>query len=212
MASRAARTGSRSGTRGGSLDPRVQTAFDAAGQLFTRLARQPDTRRQVVQIAEAIIGALRGGGRVFFFGNGGSASQSQHLAAELVGRFHHDRRPLAAIALTENTASLTAISNDYSYEVVFARQIEGLGRKGDVAIGLSTSGRSANIVAALAAARKMGMTTVGLTAGEGGIMRSVCDICVRVPAESTPRIQEAHLLIGHTVCELVDHAFLSRRA
>ena len=189
---------------------RVRQSFRAAGQLFTALNDWPEGQRQLRVIAEAIIRSLRRGGRVFFFGNGGSASQSQHLAAELVGRFHEDRRPLAAMALTENTASLTAISNDYNYEIVFARQIEGLGRRGDVAIGLSTSGRSPNVVAALAAARRLGLFTAGFTAGEGGAMAAVCDVCLRVPSSSTPRIQEAHLLIGHTICELVDAAFLPR--
>ena len=189
-------------------DACIRQSFRAAGELFRQLNDWPEGRRQIRVVADAVIRSLRQGGRVFFFGNGGSASQSQHLAAELVGRFHEDRRPLAAIALTENAASLTAISNDYSYEIVFARQLEGLGRKGDVAIGLSTSGRSANVVAALAAARRLGMTTVGLTAGDGGVMAGLCDICFCVPSKSTPRTQEAHLLIGHTICELVDAAFL----
>lgn len=195
-----------------SHDVRIRASFRAAGELFRQLNDWPQGQRQIAVAAGAIIRALRRGGRVFFFGNGGSASQSQHLAAELVGRFHADRRPLAAIALTENTSSLTAISNDYNYEVVFARQLEGLGQQGDVAIGLSTSGCSPNVVAALAAARRLGMTTVGLTAGDGGVMARLCDVCFRVPSTSTPRIQEAHLLIGHTICELVDVAFLPRAA
>ena len=207
----ARRSSSIASPRAASLDDaRIRQSFHAAGELFRQLNDWPEGRRQIGVVADAVIRSLRQGGRVFFFGNGGSASQSQHLAAELVGRFHEDRRPLAAIALTENIASLTAISNDYSYEIVFARQLEGLGHKGDVAIGLSTSGRSVNVVAALAAARRLGMTTVGLTAGDGGVMVGICDVCFRVPSKSTPRIQEAHLLIGHTICELVDAAFLRR--
>lgn len=201
---------SRPSTRTAPDDARVRQSFRDAAYLFADLNRRSAGQRQIAIAAEAIIRSLRNGGRVFFFGNGGSASQSQHLAAELVGRFHADRRPLAAIALTENTASLTAISNDYNYEAVFARQLEGLGRTGDVAIGLSTSGRSANVVAALAAARRLGLTTIGLTAGDGGTIAGLCDVCLCVPSATTPRIQEAHLLIGHTICELVDAAFLPR--
>ena len=196
-------------TRGGAVDHRVRLAFHEAGALFRLLETWPEGQRQISTVAAAIITSLRAGGQVFFFGNGGSASESQHLAAEFVGRFKDDRRPLAAIALTENIASLTAIGNDYAYEQVFSRQIDGLGRRGDVAIGLSTSGRSSNVIAALAAAQRRGLLTVGLTAGEGGRMPDVCDICIRVPSRTTARIQEAHLLIGHTICELVDAAFLA---
>ena len=196
-------------TRRGAADRRVQQAFQEAGELFGLLKNWPEGQRQIGTTAAAIIKTLRAGGRVFFFGNGGSASESQHLAAELVGRFKEDRRPLAAVALTENIASLTAIGNDYGYEQVFARQLEGLGQRGDVAIGLSTSGRSPNVIAALRTARQRGLFTVGLTAGEGGRMPEVCDLCIRVPSRTTARIQEAHLLIGHTICELVDAAFLA---
>ncbi len=191
------------------IDPRVRLAFHEAGELFRLLQDWPEGQRQIGAASAAIIKTLRAGGQVFFFGNGGSASESQHLAAELVGRFKEDRRPLAAIALTDNIASLTAIGNDYSYAQVFSRQIEGLGKRGDVAVGLSTSGRSPNVIAALAAAHRRGLFTVGLTAGEGGTMPGVCDLCIRVPSRTTARIQEAHLLIGHTICELVDAAFLA---
>ncbi len=191
------------------IDPRGRLAFHEAGTLFDLLQEWPEGQRQIGAAAAAIIKTLRAGGQVFFFGNGGSASESQHLAAELVGRFKEDRRPLAATALTDNIASLTAIGNDYSYEQVFSRQIEGLGKRGDVAVGLSTSGRSLNVIAALAAARHRGLFAVGLTAGEGGSMPGVCDLCIRVPSRTTARIQEAHLLIGHTICELVDAAFLA---
>ena len=188
---------------------RAQPAFQEAGRLFAELARWSEGQRQIERVAKAIITTLRRGGRVFFFGNGGSASESQHLAAELVGRFHQDRCPLPAIALTENIASLTAISNDYAYQDVFARQIAGLGQRGDVVIGLSTSGRSPNVLAGLRQARRMGLLTVGLTGGRGGRMREACDLLLCVPSSTTARIQEAHLLIGHTICELVDAAFVT---
>ena len=198
----------RTSTRTTGPDARVRQAFREAQALFAVLGDWPEGQRKVRAVADAIIKTLKRGGRVFFFGNGGSASESQHLAAELVGRFHQDRRPLPAIALTENVASLTAISNDYAYRDVFARQITGLGRRGDVAIGLSTSGRSPNVLTGLEAARTMGMVTVGLTGGQGGQMREACNHCICVPSSTTARIQEAHLLIGHTICQLVDAAFL----
>jgi D-sedoheptulose 7-phosphate isomerase len=137
-------------------------------------------------------------------GNGGSAADAQHIAAELTGRFFRDRRPLRALPLHGNTSSLTAIGNDYGYEEVFAREVTAHGREGDVLLAISTSGNSPNILRAIEAARQQGMTVIGLTGAGGGKMRFLCDLCLQVPSTSTPRIQECHILIGHTICELVE--------
>jgi len=161
---------------------------------------------QIVEIAELLIGALKKDGKVILFGNGGSASDSQHIAAELVGRFKKDRAALSAIALTTNTSVLTSLANDYGYEVIFARQIEALGQKNDVAIGISTSGKAKNVACAIRQAKKMGLKTVALTGGDGGELAKLADISLLVPSTVTARIQEAHITIGHIICELVEQA------
>jgi D-sedoheptulose 7-phosphate isomerase len=149
---------------------------------------------------------LRAGGRVFFFGNGGSAADAQHLAAELVGRFALERRALPAMALSVNTSVVTAIGNDYGYEQVFSRQLEGLARAGDMAIGITTSGNSANVVRAMESGGAMGLRTIAMTGARGGQIRAVVDECLCVPSDLTPRIQEAHILIGHMLCEYAERA------
>ena len=154
--------------------------------------------------AKAILASLKGGGKVLIFGNGGSAADSQHFAAELVGRFKKERAGLAAIALTVNTSTLTAIANDYGYDVVFARQVEALGVKGDIAVGLSTSGNSKNVIEAFRKARKLGMVTIGLVGRDGGKLKDECDIAIIVRSNDTPRIQEAHITIIHILCEIID--------
>jgi len=159
---------------------------------------------QATEAAGAMIASLRTGGKVLFFGNGGSAMDAGHLAAELAGRFYRDRPGLAGVSLADGTASLTAIANDYSYDEVFARQIRGLGRPGDVAVGLTTSGNSWNVVSALTAAREIGMVAVALTGRPGGKVAAVADICIQVPTEDTPRVQEACMHLGHTICEIVE--------
>jgi D-sedoheptulose 7-phosphate isomerase len=158
----------------------------------------------VAQTAETIARALRDGKKILFFGNGGSAADAQHLAAELVGRLGPDRRSLPAIALTTDTSILTAVSNDYGYECVFARQIEGLGQPGDIALGISTSGNSPNVLAALDAGRNKGLFTVGLTGETGGQMKGRTNVLFRVPSSVTARIQETHILLGHILFSLVD--------
>jgi D-sedoheptulose 7-phosphate isomerase len=147
---------------------------------------------------------MAAGGRLLACGNGGSAADAQHIAAELTGRFFRDRRPLPAMALHGNTSSLTAIGNDYGYDQVFAREVAAHGRPGDVLLALSTSGNSENVLRAIAAARETRMTVIGLTGQGGGKMRDLCDVCLCVPSASTPRIQECHILIGHTICELLE--------
>jgi D-sedoheptulose 7-phosphate isomerase len=158
----------------------------------------------MVRAAELAAESLLAGGRLLLFGNGGSAADATHIAAEFVGRFLSDRRSLPALSLSDNASSVTAIANDFGYENVFARQVEGLGSEGDVAVGISTSGRSANVLAGLRKAREGGLATIGLTGADGGPMAELCDVCITVPSGSTPRIQEGHALIGHVLCELVE--------
>lgn len=155
-------------------------------------------------IANLLIESLQAGNKVLFFGNGGSAADSQHIAGELVSKFRRVRRAMPAIALTTDTSILTSIGNDFGYDYVFARQVEALGQSGDVAIGISTSGNSPNVLRALQAARDAGMTTVGFTGQSGGQMQDYVDISFNVPSSSTPRIQEVHITAGHIICELVE--------
>ncbi len=164
----------------------------------------------VKRVAQECIEALRRGNRILFAGNGGSAADAQHLAAELVSRFAFDRPGLAGIALTTDTSILTAVGNDYGYEKVFARQVEAHGRPGDVLLSLSTSGNSPNILEALEAARFRDIRTVGLTGADGGRMRALCDFCVRVPAQETARIQECHIVLGHVLCGLMEEAMFGK--
>jgi D-sedoheptulose 7-phosphate isomerase len=161
---------------------------------------------KIIEITDLITDCLKKNGKVILFGNGGSASDSQHIAAEFVGRFKKDRNALSAIALTTNTSILTALANDYGYEVVFAKQIEALGRKNDVAIGISTSGKAKNVVLGIKQAKKMGLKAIALTGADGGELAKLTDISLVVPSSVTARIQEAHITIGHIVCELVEQA------
>ena len=155
--------------------------------------------------------ALAAGRKVLLFGNGGSAADAQHIAAEWVGRYKRERKALPAIALTVNTSSITAIANDYSFERAFARQVEALGAPGDIAIGISTSGDSPNVLRGVEAARITNMITVGLTGRTGGSLRTLVDHCLQVPSDDTPRIQEAHILLGHILCEYVEDAVFEDR-
>jgi len=161
--------------------------------------------------ARACIRALDGAGKLIFFGNGGSAADSQHLVSELTGRYLRERQALPAIALTTNTSSLTAIANDYSYDEVFSRQIEALGTRADVAIGISTSGHSKNVILALRKAKEKGLTTIVLTGSGGGEVRNLADYCLCIPSDQTPRIQEAHILLGHILCEIIEGNFADER-
>jgi phosphoheptose isomerase len=167
----------------------------------TRQHAQP-----VVDAAVAIVGALRQGGKLLLFGNGGSAADAQHVAAEFVGRFQRERAAMAAIALTADTSVLTSVANDYTFERVFARQIEALGRKGDVAFGISTGGGSPNVVAALVAARALGLHTIALTGSDGGAVGRAAAIHVNVPSESTARVQEVHRTLLHVICDLAERS------
>lgn len=160
----------------------------------------------LIAATEAVIATLRRGGKILLFGNGGSAADAQHIAAEFVNRYVRDRPPLSAIALTTDTSALTAIANDFGPEDVFAKQVQALGKEGDIALAFSTSGNSPNVLRGLERCRELGIQTVGLTGGTGGALAERVDHCLCVAATtSTPRIQEAHILIGHAICEMVDH-------
>jgi D-sedoheptulose 7-phosphate isomerase len=160
----------------------------------------------VLRAVDAMVGSFARGGRVLFCGNGGSAAEAQHLAAELSGRFLLERGPLDADALHGNTSFLTAVANDYGYEEIYSRLVRAKGRRGDVLVGISTSGNSPNVVQALEAARDIGMGTIGMTGAEGGALAALSDVLLCIPSRSVPRIQEGHLLLGHVICELVEAA------
>ena len=162
--------------------------------------------QDVARAADMIIAALRDGHKLLLFGNGGSAADCQHIAGEMVGRFKLERPGLAAIALTTDTSILTAVANDYGFDTVFARQIEALGRAGDVALALSTSGNAPNVLAGVSKCRELGIATIGLTGRDGGQLAGFVDLCLRVPHDSTPIIQQVHIAIGHAICELVESA------
>jgi D-sedoheptulose 7-phosphate isomerase len=157
--------------------------------------------------ANLCIDCLHNGGKILIFGNGGSAADAQHIAAELVGRYKVERKGLPAIALTTDSSALTCISNDYGYEQVFNRQVEALANEGDVAIGISTGGTSPNVISALSTAKNIGCKAIGFSGRGGGNMNTLCDVNLVVPAKDTPRIQEMHIVIGHTICHLIDQAF-----
>jgi D-sedoheptulose 7-phosphate isomerase len=170
------------------------------------LLEYPDYLRTVAAVATVMVNSLRSGNKILFFGNGGSAADAQHLAAELSGRFLRERASLSGWALTTNSSVLTAIGNDYSFDEVFARQIQGIGSPDDVAFALTTSGNSANVLRAIDVAREKKLLTVGLTGRTGGKLRSAVDHCICIPSDQTPRIQEAHILTGHILCELLEEA------
>jgi D-sedoheptulose 7-phosphate isomerase len=161
---------------------------------------------EIAMAAEIMIASLKAGRTAFFCGNGGSSSDAAHLTGELSGRFLLDRKSLPAVALGMNTASLTAIGNDFGYENTFSREFDGLAKSGDVLVGISTSGKSANVVKVLTLARTKGVKTIGLTGQSGGLMAGLCDVCIKVPSTSTPRIQEMHIVAGHILCELAEAA------
>lgn len=160
--------------------------------------------------ADALIGAYLAGHKAIFFGNGGSAADAQHLAAEFLGRYLKERAPLPALALSTNTSAVTAIGNDYGFEQTFARQLRALSSPGDVAVGISTSGNSRNVVEALVCARELGLFTISMTGASGGQLRGLVDVLIDVPSEETPRIQECHILAGHALCDAIESAIVAR--
>ena len=180
----------------------VEDMLREAARLHEQLAR--GCAAAVVAAADVLLDAFDSGGQALIFGNGGSAADAQHFACELVGRFARERRALAAVALTTDASTLTAIANDYGFDRVFVRQIEALGRPGDVAVAISTSGSSANVVAGLQCAKSRGLKTVAFTGGSGGRLAALADVHINVPHDATPRIQEAHRTLIHAVCDLIE--------
>jgi D-sedoheptulose 7-phosphate isomerase len=187
------------------LNGYIDSEFDKSIQLLTAMSRDSALRALTLRAVALSVDALKRGNKLLFAGNGGSAADAQHWAGELVSRFNFDRPGLAAIALTTDTSILTAIGNDYGYDYVFARQVEALGRQGDVLFAISTSGNSKNIVRAIHASRAAGIPVVGFTGQGGGAMAELCDICLRMPSTETPKIQEGHELLGHMICGLIEH-------
>lgn len=181
----------------------LQSIRDSIAVKQTILA-DADFHTKTAQAAQAMTAAFRAGGKVLFCGNGGSAADAQHIAAELSGRFYRDRPPLYAEALHVNSSFVTAVANDYGYEDVFARMVEAAGRPGDILVAFSTSGNSPNILKAVQMGREKGMTIIGFTGASGGKMADFCDILLNVPSTDTPRIQESHILIGHILCQIVE--------
>jgi len=188
------------------FDLRVQRSITSSIEAKQQLLQDPSLISVVGRVSEACIQALRGGNKLLLFGNGGSAADTQHIATEIVGRFAFERPALPALALSVDTSALTAVSNDYGFDHAFSRQVEALGREGDVALGFSTSGNSPNVLRAISSAKKMKLHTVAFTGRSGGRLRISPDVddCVSVPSDVTARIQECHLLIGHIICELVE--------
>ena len=190
----------------------IQTQIARAQELLENMASDTVLQENLRRAALTCINCLRSGGKIMLAGNGGSAADAQHIAGELVSRFIFDRPGLPALALTTDTSILTAIGNDYGYEHLFARQIQALGRRGDVLIAYSTSGKSANILRAVEAARDKGMETIGYTGNRGGPMQNLCDILLEVPSSETPKIQEGHLVLGHILCGLIENAIFGEGA
>lgn len=189
----------------------IRERISSAAALKTKLLSDNALIESVAAAGAAIISCFRNNGKVLFCGNGGSAADAQHLAAEFSGRFYYDRPPLFAEALHVNTSYVTAVANDYSYDVIYSRLVEAMGQEGDVLVGLSTSGNSPNVVQAMAAARKKGMITIGFTGEGGGKMKTYCDYLLAIPSTDTPRIQECHMLLGHTICERVESEIFPRK-
>lgn len=190
------------------IDARLEAHLDT----LTRIARDAEGKAAIAAVIEDLATCFRNGGRVYFCGNGGSAADAQHLAAEFSGRFYLDRPVLPSEALHCNTSYLTAVANDYGYREVFARIISGIGNKGDILVGLSTSGNSENIVRAFEVCRTKGVRTIAMTGASGGRMKALADRAICVPSTDTPRIQEAHITIGHIICEQVEQAIFGEKA
>ena len=185
------------------MDKIIQKRFKESAEVKGRFLKE--NLSKLIEVIKLVSRAFEAGNKVFFFGNGGSAADAQHMAAEFVNRYIMDRPPLPAIALTTDTSVLTSISNDIAFNEIFSRQIKALGKEGDVAVGISTSGNSPNVVKAFEVAKEMGMKTVALTGNDGGALSKIADLSLIVSSGSTPRIQETHILVGHLLCEMVEH-------
>jgi D-sedoheptulose 7-phosphate isomerase len=190
------------------MEDYIVKIFQESGQVKEAFVNENLNR--IVAVVEAVTAALKAGNQILLFGNGGSAADAQHLAAEFVNRFVIERPPLPAIALTTDTSIITSIGNDYDFAEIFSKQIRAIGRKGDIAWGMSTSGTSVNVIRGLEAAQKIGMVTIGLTGRDGGDMAKIVDYALNVSSTSTPRIQEVHITVGHVICEMVDFKLFQR--
>ena len=191
---------------------KIKDIIQASIDVKQKILQQEELLQTVKEVVPLIINAFKKGNRVYFCGNGGSAADAQHLAAEFSGRFYTDRKALPSEALHCNTSYMTAVGNDYSYEVVYARLIDGIANEGDVLVGLSTSGNSANIVKAFETAREKKVITIGFTGASGGVMKAVSDYLINIPSTDTPRIQESHITIGHIICQLVEEGYFNQQA
>lgn len=192
------------------MNIRIPQSIEQSIAVKQRVLNDEALLSRIQQAADMMVDCLRNGGKIHFCGNGGSAADAQHLAAELSGRFYFDRPPLNAEALHCNSSYLTAVGNDYGYEHIYSRLIQAQGKKGDVLVGISTSGNSQNVLLAYEACRKMGIGIISLTGETGGKMKDMSDILLNVPSKDTPRIQESHIMVGHIICELVESAIFTR--
>lgn len=183
---------------------RIANIIRSSIDVKERILNDANLLLKINETAELIVKTYKQGGRVFFCGNGGSAADAQHLAAELSGRFYFDRPPLAAEALHVNTSYITAVANDYAYDVIFSREVDAFCKEGDVLVGISTSGNSANVLKAFETAKGKGVLTIAMTGESGGKMASISDILINIPSNDTPRIQESHITIGHIICQIVE--------
>lgn len=188
----------------GKFDNQVKASIEASIAAKRTLLENAELIALIGSVAEILVEAFKAGNKVLLLGNGGSAADAQHIAAEFVGRFAFDRSPLPALALSVNTSCVTAIGNDYGFDRVFSRQIEALAHRGDVVIGISTSGKSGNVIAGMQTARKLGLRTIGMTGSNGDKLKDAVERCICVPSKETPRIQECHILVGHIISELVE--------
>ena len=186
------------------MKSRIEKCMKSAVENYTSVFQNNNLKANIQQIVAESVIAFQSDKKMLFCGNGGSASDAQHIAAELSGKFYADRPPLYAEALHVNPSFMTAVANDYGYEATFSRMVEAAGKKGDILVGISTSGNSPNVVKAIQKAKELGMKTVGFTGKNGGAMRDLCDITICVPSNDTPRVQEAHILVGHIICQLIE--------
>jgi D-sedoheptulose 7-phosphate isomerase len=186
------------------MKSRINICIKSSVDNYTRVLNDKNLQANIEKIVEFSVKAFKDDKKILFCGNGGSASDAQHIAAELSGRFYTNRPPLYAEALHVNSSYMTAVANDFGYDETYARMLEACGREGDILVGISTSGNSLNVVKALKKANELGLTTVGFTGSKGGEMNSICDIMIKVPSDDTPRIQEVHILVGHIICQLIE--------
>ena len=186
------------------MKSRIEKCMKSAAENYTSVFQNDNLKANIQQIVAKSVTAFQSDKKMLFCGNGGSASDAQHIAAELSGRFYADRPPLYAEALHVNSSFMTAVANDYGYEATYARMVEAAGKKGDILVGISTSGNSPNVVNAIRKANELGMKTVGFTGKNGGAMKDICDIMICTPSDDTPRVQEVHILVGHIICQLIE--------